>query len=148
MKKIVILSFLLVIITTILLLPKQTTAKSYFKSFGGKVVSIAINGGSIVCNGTGKLIFLSSNAFGLTKVATSQAEPKGYSKASGTAQGIYESIPYYTNNVLKEPKVGGWILGKAKAVPDLSICRLNLGEIQIPIPVLVTEKYNVSKKIR
>ena len=144
MKKTFLITFLFVFF---LLAPKtRVLAAPIFKSFGGRVAAITKSGGGVICTGNGTLTVLLSNLTGAAKIGTSQFEQNKANRATGTISGIYKSIPYYTDNPSKQPKVGGFILGKANIAPDFSKCHINIGEIQIPIPVLVTRDYNVSKK--
>lgn len=85
--------------------------------FGGRVISTVYPG--VTCTGTGTLFILTG--------------------MSGT------STNFYATNPMKKPRMGGWILGKADILPDLSICTIKLGTLSSPFPVKKTSIYGVSK---
>jgi len=121
----------------------SSSSKKYTFAFGGKVLSTTIPG--VICTGIGTPIILSSNIGGAISAASSQFSSSSGEKITGGVTGVYKMIPFYATNITKQPKVGGYILGKADIAPDLSICKTET-DPPIPVPVRKTSNYGVSKR--
>ena len=107
----------------------------------------------VTCEGSGTIFVLSSNLTGAaTKVAGAALGPGGdtkqkIQKASAIMKAIADTIPFYSTDSEKNPKVGDMIMGKAKSTPDFSTCKMQIGPYKIPFPVRkTTDNYNISGK--
>ena len=100
-------------------------------AFGGKVKKTTIP--MVTCEGSGTIFVLSSNLTGAaTKVAGAALGPGGdtqqkIQKASAIMRAIADTIPFYSTDSGKNPKVGDMIMGKAKSTPDFSTCKMQIG---------------------
>lgn len=122
----------------------ETSFASATFGFGGKVLTNTIPP-NIICTGVGTLITLSTNIGGAVNTISSPVSGgSAGQKITGSVSGIYKMIPFYATDPTKKPRKDGWILGKADSVPNMSICKLQVGEITIPIPVRKTSIYNIS----
>lgn len=125
--------------------PPTLASKATF-SFGGKVLSIRVPNVTCSTSGTGP-IMLTSNTQGAIDAVSSQFSSSTGEKIVGGTTGIYRMIPFFATDQSKVPKVGGFILGKADIAPNFSICKMQIGDTQIPFPVRKTTIYNVSKNM-
>ncbi len=127
-------------------MPTGAMASSFSisKGFGGKVYMAPVSG--ITCNGLGRLMILSSNTRSALSTVGAQGGMKK-SEAESFAKGIYGAIPTYSTNPSKSPIVGGQILGKENATPDLRTCYIPTPTGPVFIPVFkTTNNYNVSAR--
>jgi hypothetical protein len=123
----------LVFLSLTIAAPHVLHAKGLTVSFGGRVYLAPISG--VTCIGTGTSTITSENTGGAVQTAQSHS-------TMDTLNGIYKMIPVYTTDPSKAPRVGKWILGRKKLIPDISTCSIG----NVPIPVLrTTENYGVSK---
>ncbi len=122
--------------------------------FGGRVISLEVP--SVECigaigQGTAPVV-LSSNIAGLARATIGATGSQSTtSRVSNIAGGIYRSIPLYTystssvtGELLRQPKVGDWILGRQYLVPNLNVCETTLFG-GAPFPVVKTDNYGVSR---
>lgn len=151
MKKLLLITVITTICVTISILktPLVSAANPFTntgKSFGGKIISTSVP--LVTCPSGGTVVVISSNIEGLVDIGMSQIDSSQSvgSRTAGVSKALYNVIPYYTQDVLKKPKVGTWILGKSKITPNLTYCQMNISGTPIPFPVLPTKIYNTSKK--
>lgn len=148
--------FLLLAFLFIFISVNVVYASSYSSTFGfgGKVLMDKIPGVTCDEEGFGP-IELSSNVQGAIDATTSVASGNNSTgqKITGAVSGIYKMIPFFATNTKKQPKKGGWIIGKADIAPNFKICYLGSkyvnanGQVvtkKIPYPVRKTSIYNVS----
>ncbi len=122
--------------------------------FGGRVISTKIP--TVECpgaidQGTAPVV-LSSNLAGLGQATIgATGQQSTLNRVNNIGTGIYKAIPLYavrlspiTGKPLKQPKVGGWILGNQYLVPTLEICNTTLLG-GVPFPVVKTDNYGVSE---
>jgi len=121
-------------------------------SFGGKVQRTTAP--LVTCTGSGTLVVLSGNYTAaingaikatLESQSSDNKTQKTVQEVASGIKGIYGSMPFYTTDSSKTPRIGGWILGKADIAPDFKTCKRQIGPYKIPYPVRKIESYNVSK---
>ena len=110
----------------------------------------------VTCDGDGfGPLELSSNVAGAVEGTSSVLNGNNNTgqKIVGGINGVYKMIPFYATNKQKQPKKGGWILGKADIAPDLKICYIESKyknkdgttmTKKIPYPVRKTNNYSIS----
>lgn len=122
--------------------------------FGGRVISLDVP--TVECpgaigQGTAPVV-LSSNLAGIARATIgSTGAQSAVNRVNNISSGIYRSIPLYTYKtssvngaVLKQPKVGDWILGRQYLVPNINVCETTLFG-GVPFPVVKTDNYGVSR---
>lgn len=137
-----------IILLIVLFFSARTTYAALTKSFGGKVKLTTIP--NVICEGSGTIFVLSSNLVGTAQEmagASGSNTEKTIKKVSTAMKAVNDTMPFYSTDSEKNPKVGDMILGKANTIPDFSICKLQIGPYRIPFPVKkTTDNYNVSRK--
>jgi len=118
-------------------------------AFGGKVKATTVP--MVKCSGSGTIFILSSNLTSLTKAGigaattSSEGTEQKVQKAVAALKALGDTVPFYSTDSQKNPKVGDMIMGKAKSIPDFSTCKMRIGPYEIPFPVRkTTDNYNVA----
>ena len=112
-------------------------------NFGGTVITTMIPG--VVCTGLGYgPIIIKPPLSALADAALSSVGNDSTAQKIGKGvDSISKMIPYFATNLLKKPKMGKTILGKANLIPNFTICKITVGTAQIPFPVRKTKEYGI-----